>query len=489
MASTRRSGLATARRAAGYTQEGLAYDLGVDRSTVIRWEAGDRMPLPYLRPKLARLLRLSADRLTAVLEDGQSSIATTDQVTDALAWLDRRAGWQRGRAARVVARQKPSTQLDVHPPARSRVAEVLSRYYPADGASGERRYTAAVDGYALDTSVLTRSAWLDLRYSVGRDGSSLTLAPSSWAPPPLTTNQATAAMSRLAEINANDVRLTRVPVFRLTAVDFSAGYVGGLVESVPFVEYALTYDLLERELRQCLASDSSPMPLRDALLPDLSAVLDLQGRCCAGGVLALTAIARPASPHGAADYLILVQERSGHVMNAPGTLAVIPKAFHGPVMDHREDAHIGATLRRKLEGELFGRFDMDPSSGPIRAAAPMHPSRLSAPMRWLDQHPDRLLVECTGFGLNLVSGNYEFACLVVIQDEEFWPLFGGQIEANWEAAGLRAYSSLDRAFISKLTLDESWSNEGLFAFLQGIRRLGELGGRRVRLPAVEPSVR
>jgi hypothetical protein len=106
-------------------------------------------------------------------------------------------------------------------------------------------------------------------------------------------------------------------------------------------------------------------------------------------------------------------------------------------------------------------------------------------MRWLTEQPDRLRMECTGFGFNLVSGNYEFASLVVIEDEEFWPRFGGEVEANWESAGLRQYSTLDGDVIAELIVDESWSNEGLFALLQGLRRLGETGGDRVKVPAVE----
>jgi hypothetical protein len=94
-------------------------------------------------------------------------------------------------------------------------------------------------------------------------------------------------------------------------------------------------------------------------------------------------------------------------------------------------------------------------------------------------------MECTGFGLNLVSGNYEFASLIVIEDEEFWTRFAGHVEANWESAGLRLYSSLDHELLSELIQEESWSNEGLFAFLQGLRRLGERGGYRVNLPNVE----
>lgn len=53
-------------------------------------------------------------------------------------------------------------------------------------------------------------------------------------------------------------------------------------------------------------------------------------------------------------------------------------------------------------------------------------------------------MECTGFGLNLVSGNYEFASVIIIDDEEFWLRFGGHIEANWESNCLRQYSSMDR---------------------------------------------
>lgn len=56
--------LARARRTAGYTQESFAEALGVDRSTVVRWEAGDHEPSPYIRPKMVRLLAVSRDELT-----------------------------------------------------------------------------------------------------------------------------------------------------------------------------------------------------------------------------------------------------------------------------------------------------------------------------------------------------------------------------------------------------------------------------------------
>ena len=218
-------------------------------------------------------------------------------------------------------------------------------------------------------------------------------------------------------------------------------------------------------------------------------VILISGRLCAGGVPALCAIARPCDPYrGRADYALLIQQRSAHVLNATQRLAVIPKGFHEPLTDYRADAQIGATLRREMEEELFGRTDVDSTVGERRAAAPMHPDRMSDPMRWLMEEAGRLRTECTGFGLNLVSGNYEFASLIVIEDEEFWTRYGGHVEANWEATGLQLYSSLDHQLLSELITDESWSNEGLFALMQGLRRLRELGGDRVDLPYVEWSL-
>jgi hypothetical protein len=184
-----------------------------------------------------------------------------------------------------------------------------------------------------------------------------------------------------------------------------------------------------------------------------------------------------------------VQERSASVVNAARQLAVIPKGFHQPLTDFHSDAKISATLRREMEEELFGRQDLDNTIGVLNAADPMHHARLSAPMRWLlAEKPESVSMECTGFGLNLVSGNYEFACLIVIESEDFWANFGGQVEAGWESASLRQYSSLDRDALAGLASSDAWSNEGLFAFLQGLRRLKQAGGDRVDIPTIDWAI-
>jgi tetratricopeptide (TPR) repeat protein/transcriptional regulator with XRE-family HTH domain len=64
----KRQRLAQRRRALGLTQETLAAMLGVKRSTVIRWERGESEPVSWIRPKLAKALRVSEDRLGELLD-------------------------------------------------------------------------------------------------------------------------------------------------------------------------------------------------------------------------------------------------------------------------------------------------------------------------------------------------------------------------------------------------------------------------------------
>lgn len=50
------------RLAAGVSQQRLADELGVQRNTISRWEAGERHPSPSLRARYARvLLQLAAE--------------------------------------------------------------------------------------------------------------------------------------------------------------------------------------------------------------------------------------------------------------------------------------------------------------------------------------------------------------------------------------------------------------------------------------------
>jgi tetratricopeptide (TPR) repeat protein/transcriptional regulator with XRE-family HTH domain len=72
-AAARRVRLAQRRRALGLTQEDLAGLLKVDRTTVVRWERGESEPVPWIRPRLATALGVTAERLAELLVPGAAA--------------------------------------------------------------------------------------------------------------------------------------------------------------------------------------------------------------------------------------------------------------------------------------------------------------------------------------------------------------------------------------------------------------------------------
>jgi hypothetical protein len=493
-------------------------------STINDWQAmPDRRPQSGMQRVLDRVYEeasqavrdrfaeLTAEAVPAVAAPDDSMAADAEQrltadpnIVAALDWLDQHvSGWEPGTARREVAarmarldpRELRDTGSRRSQASRSSIAQALADYY-ATSTDGHGRYCAHYgDNTEIETSVLTGPDWLDLDCPLIATHDRLKVSGTTAGDGNLLdVSAADHAAWRLAGALASGVRLINMPLYRLIDIDIRKQQISGVAEVDQFVAYALTMDLLEGELADALALGTPPrsgsLPLRDRYLPDLASVLDVSGRICAGGTLALCAFARPADPfRGEADYVLLVQERSSHVLNAAGRLAVIPKGFHQPMTDIRADVRIGATLRREMEEEFFGREETDNTVSHQRRADPMHPSRLTEPMRWLMGEPGRLRMECTGFGLNLVSGNYEFPALIVVDDEEFWTQYGGLIEANWESSTLRQYSSLDADLLGELITEVGWSNEGLFALLQGLRRLAQIGGDRVNVPTIDWELR
>jgi transcriptional regulator with XRE-family HTH domain len=189
----RRAALASVRKAAGHTQEGVAAALHVDRSTVIRWEAGEHAPLPYLRPKLARLLGVSQEQLRNLIDDDSDNRPWPEvdganvDVEVAFDWLDRHANWSSGTSRRKG--MSGLSSLDVRAlhdrngrrakVRRSDVAQALSDYYVDRYGQCLGMYRAHYDGREVATSILTRSEWLDLTCPLTAEHDRLMLASSA----------------------------------------------------------------------------------------------------------------------------------------------------------------------------------------------------------------------------------------------------------------------------------------------------------------------
>jgi transcriptional regulator with XRE-family HTH domain len=389
---------------------------------------------------------------------------------------------------------------------RDQLVAALERYYLSTSApEAGGLYRARVGPHTLATSVLTRLGWLQLRVPLATSAEQFQFVPPMAAPEPtrlLEGERLEAAIDRLAQAELSTTVLVNNPIYRLLRIALEPGRLEAAVTLVDFASYALTMDLLESELVDTLAELSGGralttrgnqrprLPLRDAYLPSLAHVLDFERRICAGGPVALLAAARPGRRLGRpGDYALLVQERSPRVLNVVGRLAVIPKAFHGPMVEPQAEADLSSSVHRELEEELLGRDELgNVLSEGLRKVDPFHTDLLSEPLRWLLDHqdPSAYQLECVGFGVNLLTGNYEFPCLIVINDEEWWARFGGQVEANWEIRRVRLYSSRDAAGLQDLVLDPRWSSEGLFAFVEGLRRLAELDtASRVTVPELD----
>lgn len=88
-----RRGLVQRRKAVGFTQETLAQRLGVERSTVVRWEAGKSEPSPSLRAYLAAALDVPLHELTVLLTGGSARVEGNDTTAiQSFRSADRRLG-------------------------------------------------------------------------------------------------------------------------------------------------------------------------------------------------------------------------------------------------------------------------------------------------------------------------------------------------------------------------------------------------------------
>ncbi|MGH8543853.1 MAG: helix-turn-helix transcriptional regulator [Gammaproteobacteria bacterium] len=84
--AAKRHRLAQRRKTVGFTQEGLAERLGVDSTTVRRWESGETEsgPQPWLRPKLARWLQVSVEQLEELLNEDVNDPESRKPLSDSV---------------------------------------------------------------------------------------------------------------------------------------------------------------------------------------------------------------------------------------------------------------------------------------------------------------------------------------------------------------------------------------------------------------------
>ncbi|WP_197523318.1 helix-turn-helix transcriptional regulator [Actinokineospora pegani] len=138
------SALAVVRKRRGYSQESFAQEIGVEFSTVGRWERGTHQPHPWMRAKIAKLLNVTVDQLADLLE-------TSSQMED---------GVNRREFMGIAAGTTLSASTTFRPPLSSRAGETDLRYLLERTARLRRldNYLGGRDTYSLYASELASTA-------------------------------------------------------------------------------------------------------------------------------------------------------------------------------------------------------------------------------------------------------------------------------------------------------------------------------------------
>lgn len=146
----KRTRLAQRRRTVGMTQEMLAEQLGVDRTTIIRWEHGLTAPLPWQRPNLAMALKVSVEDVAGLLGDVDEGLADSlcIPIPVEVLWPELHNG-------------RPPTSPHLRAWAADRILNELSIFVRSDMLTRRETLNNAVKALAGPALVAPIAAWID----------------------------------------------------------------------------------------------------------------------------------------------------------------------------------------------------------------------------------------------------------------------------------------------------------------------------------------
>lgn len=230
--AAKRHRLVQRRKALGFTQEALAEHLGVDPTTVRRWESGETEtgPQPWLRPKLARCLQVTAEQLDELFG---TDTDTPDLLAESIS-----TGVERLDANVSNFPDQPGVFVPV-------IMDGCPVLIPLDGKIDATTWTAmspsnrrSVLGYGLAATAASVVAGGDATRARGQVATPLNLAPApaSWATATseavLHPMEAARRSAAALEVAVRDLRALRVVVDRAMQVSLSSDY-SALEQSLP----------------------------------------------------------------------------------------------------------------------------------------------------------------------------------------------------------------------------------------------------------------
>lgn len=306
-------------------------------------------------------------------------------------------------------------------------------------------------------------------------------------PSPVADAKTTARI--LADAKARGLRLWDQSIYRLHDFNLVNNSIRATFSIDRFMKYRLgigalldeAYQALidtEENIEKILDDRARYIPLREQFLPNSASMADFGSRMCAGGIHVTVAFQRP-DPDD--DFVIPIQKRSPAISEGQDMISVLPQAFHQPTVDPKKEINLEESFYRELYEELFGGEEA--ISGARRLRYDWYKYE-SPEIQWFAKNKKEYRLVLTGFGLNLISGNYEFSLLCIVRSTSFWKDFGHKIVTNWEAVDVSTpmVSTRDTERIERLIQRPQWTGTGLFSFTRGLEYLADLEPVKVKLP-------
>lgn len=147
----KRTRLVQRRKTVGLSQEALAEQLGVDVSSIRRWEYGQRLPQPWQRPNLAMALKISVDQLAGLLGEPDAPEVEHREVMAALF----AEAWGNPTPQEVLAPSSDPQQL-----AAERTLKELSIFLRGDMLTRRETLTQAVKAASGPALLGSIAGWL-----------------------------------------------------------------------------------------------------------------------------------------------------------------------------------------------------------------------------------------------------------------------------------------------------------------------------------------
>ncbi|MDQ3406526.1 MAG: helix-turn-helix domain-containing protein [Actinomycetota bacterium] len=354
--AAKRAALARARKATGLSQETLADALGVDPSTVRRWEAGDSAPQPWLRPGLADLLGVNRDTLAELLTLESANASMSASTASSVI----------GQRERIQASQEDWLHVRRAPGVRGReLTELAAWLYPeTERALGGHVLTGP--GWLMETPVGLDAVRLQWEY----DAPAFTFPDSTLMDELLPLTDSGTRYGDYGRAVRDLVRprlLENRPSYRLTTIDASPH--DGLKLSfgrTTFFEVFNLKQMVAHEFKRAWLQSGRQIPSLDEL-PLRAAIgspFNPDHLLMSPGVNTLT-IRRGGIGDG--PSFVLHERDGGKVADGGGLCHVMPAGEFQPssanLSDVRNDFSVWRNIMREFSEEFLGNPEHD-GSGP-----------------------------------------------------------------------------------------------------------------------------